>query len=121
MAPRIHTLVSRKAELDAMRQEAANALHSRRLVIEDVEVIRRYVDDLKGLLGSATMMDQKAFIKAFVKNISVSRDDLTINYTLPMPPLNADKETIGVLAFISNGEPFKINARTFEKTFALVY
>ena len=57
-------------------------------------------------------MEQKAFLKSFVKSINVSRSEITINYTLPMPPLNTDKETLGVLAFIQNGEPDLLKDRT---------
>ncbi len=70
--------------------------------------MRRYVEDLRYLLGSASVMEQKASLKSFVKRIDVSCSEVTIDYTLPIPPLNQDKETVGVLAFIQNGGPLWI-------------
>ena len=83
----------------------AAALRAKKLEIKDVPVMRHYVEDLRYLLGSATIMEQKAFLKSFVKGIDISNSEVTVNYTLPIPPLNADKETVGVLAFIQSGEP----------------
>jgi len=105
LSPRIHTLVAKKAELQIAREKATAALRAKKLEIEDVEVMRHYVEDLRYLLGSATIMEQKAFLKSFVKGIDISNSEVAVNYTLPIPPLNADKETVGVLAFIQNGEP----------------
>ena len=108
LAPRIESLVARKHELQNAQQEAKNTMQKKRLEIQDVEVMRHYVEDLRSLLGSASIMEQKAFLKSFVKSINVSRSEVKINYALPMPPLNTDKETLGVLAFIQSGEPWGI-------------
>ena len=41
----------------------------------------------------------------FVKRNDVGKSALTVNYTLPMPPLNKDKKTVGVIDFMRNGLP----------------
>jgi hypothetical protein len=104
LAPRIHALVTRRAELQSAKDEAMSTLQAKKIMIKDIEIMRHYVEDLRSLLSSATIMEQKTFLKSFVKGIDVSNSEVTLNYTLPMPPLNTDKETIGVLAFIHNGE-----------------
>ena len=63
-----------------------------------------YVADLKNVLASGSIVEQKTFLKSFVKSIDVSRSEVTVNYTHPMPPLNVDKETVGVLNFTWSGE-----------------
>ena len=40
-----------------------------------------------------------------VKRIDVAKSAPTVNYILPMPPLNADKETVRVLDFVRNCLP----------------
>ena len=59
------------------------------------------------LLGSTTVVERRAFLKSFVKEIQVGSDEMTIQYTLPMPPKQSDEEVIGVLPFIQRGRPYR--------------
>ena len=103
LAPRIRALVNKKAELQGARDEAIEALNGKQFDIGDIQVLRRYVQDLRALLGSASILEQKAFLKSFVKRIDVSSSEVTLDYTLPMPPIESDSETVPVLAFIQDG------------------
>lgn len=103
LAPRIRALVAKRAELRSAREQAKEALQAKQFDIEDMQVIRSYVEDLRAVLGSASILEQKAFLKSFVKRIDVSSSEITVNYTLPMPPIESDSETVPVLAFIQNG------------------
>ena len=63
-------------------------------------------------------MEQKRFLRYFVKSVDVSRSEATVRYTLPMPPLNLDKDTVGVLAFDRcRGEPMGSIDRTHKMVF----
>jgi len=44
-----------------------------------MQVMRGYVEDLRGLLGSGSILEQKAFLKSFVKRIDVSSSEVTID------------------------------------------
>ncbi len=61
LASRIHALVARKAELQSARDKVAAALQAKKLALEDVEVMRHYAEDLRSSLGSASIMEQRAF------------------------------------------------------------
>ena len=80
-------------------------------------------EDLKSVLGTASIMEQKRFLKSFVSSVDVSKSEVTVNYTLPMPPLNMYQDTVGVLALGRSGRPCmsKGRTKTFSETFALVY
>jgi len=54
-------------------------------------IIQEYINDLKSLLGSSPIVEQRAFLKSFVKEIQVNKEKVTINYTLPMPPKNLEE------------------------------
>ncbi|MFC2069023.1 hypothetical protein ACFLTP_08495 [Chloroflexota bacterium] len=95
----------RKNELLNAHAEVQSAVEEKKLVINDLETMRCYVADLKEVLGSASIMEQKAFLKSFVERIDVSNSQLTVNYTLPMPPSNTEIETMGVLDFERYGRP----------------
>ena len=103
LAPRIKALLIKKAELEGARDETIEALQTRQFRIEDIQLIRSYVEDLRALLGSASILEQKAFLRSFVKRIDVSNSEVKVDYTLPMPPIDSDTETVPVLAIIQNG------------------
>jgi site-specific DNA recombinase len=107
LAPRINSLTSKKAELQNVRQQAEHPLEDKELEIQDMQVMRHYINDLRSVLGSSSIVEQKVFLRSFVRTIDVSNCEVTVNYMLPMPPENEDKETIGVLAFMRNGRPYR--------------
>lgn len=102
LAPRISNLVVRKKELQVAIAEVKNEKYEP-LDSTDIDTLKVYVDGLREILGSAEVLQQKAFLKNFIKSIDVSRSDVTIQYTLPMPPRNEYTETIGVLGFKQSG------------------
>lgn|GEM_PF-5659653 len=49
---------------------------------------------MRALLGSASILEQKAFLKSFVKGIDVSNSEIIVNHTLPMPLIERDGEIV---------------------------
>ena len=94
-------------ELTAVRNHAELTLKSNVFEMPDIRVIQEYVGDLKSLLASSPIVEQREFLKSFVQDIKVEKDTITINYTLPMPPLNSDREVVAVLPFIQHGRPYR--------------
>ena len=107
LASRISCLVARRAELNNARLEAEHAMQEKRLEIDDIDIMRHYVEDLRSVLGTASIMEQKRFLRSFVSSVDVSKSEVTVNYTLPMPPLNMDRDTVGVLALGRSGRPYR--------------
>ncbi len=71
----------------------------------DINIVRSHVEDLKSVLGSASIIEKRAFLKSFVKDMQVGDGSITIHYWLPMPPKNESDERIEVLPFIKHGDP----------------
>ena len=107
LAPRIRKLQAKRDDLITTRNQIESTLQSNILATPDMHVIQEYVDDLKSLLVSSPIVEQRAFLKSFVDNIQVGSDEITINYFLPMPPANTIKEVVGVLPFVTNGRPYR--------------
>ena len=109
LAPRIKHLVSRKAEVQQVQNEVEIVMSQKKFDNRDLGLIRDYVINLKKLLDSASIMDQKSLLKSFVKGIDVSEKEITVNYTIPMPVFPSTNDMthdgIGVLAFESSGSP----------------
>ena len=87
------------------------AQHAWRLEIEEEEDLHGYVEDFRALLSSASITEQKACLRSFVKGIEVSNSEVTVSYSLPLTLHNTEKESIGVLAFVQNGGPFWTRTR----------
>ena len=96
-------------------------LSQRRVELADLEVVTRYVEDLRGLLTNSSLAERKAFIKSFVKEVRITDDEAILTYTIPLPPEGTLTEQAGVLSIVHYGGPFELKARTFSKTFAFVY
>ena len=44
-----------------------------------------YVQDLKAVLSKGSFMEQKAFLRSFIKRIEFEPGQVAIDYTIPMP------------------------------------
>jgi hypothetical protein len=69
----------------------------------DSQVVRDYVDDLRGLLERSSIIEQRCFLKSFVERIEVGDSEVNMYYTTPMPPSNLLEETVGVIPFAQRG------------------
>ncbi len=98
MAPRINILVSKKKEILRSKQEAE--IHEEdKLCIRDVEIMRTYANDLRNVLCSASLMEKKAVLRSFVRRIEVSGTEIDVEYVLPMPPHNVEREVLDIKGF----------------------
>ena len=62
-----------------------------------VKLPQSLVNDLKVVLGSASILERKAFLRSFVEEVQVGEDEVTIHYTIPMPPADNEEEKNAVL------------------------
>ena len=106
-------IVEHVAALD-VEGKAEEALRCHTIELADPEVVRAYVQDLKGLLEASGIVEQKAFLKSFVEGIEVGESEVTVKYTIPMIPEGPPAETVGVLPFIQNGSPSRIRTKLYQ-------
>ncbi len=77
----------------------------------DPKVIDAYVNDLKDLMDESSIMEQKAFLRSFVKAIEVGKADLRLLYTIPIAMAargSGVTEEVTVLPIIQNGSAGRI-------------
>ena len=84
--PRIQQLRHRQDQLQAARDEVQELVDERREKIQDISKVMKYVEDMRSLLMNSSLVERKAFIKSFVKEIVVSGREAVLRYTLPLPP-----------------------------------
>ncbi len=71
--------------------------------LADMEMVTRYVEDLRGLLSKGSLSEQKAFICSFVKEVRVTGKEVLIIYTMPLPSDGAIHGKSGVLSIVYDG------------------
>ena len=86
-------------------------LSQRRAVLDDVNTIAAYAQDMSEFLNESELTERRAFIETFVKEIVVMPGDALLRYTIPMPddsPIpgrNAEEMALNgsVLSTVKNG------------------
>ncbi len=111
--PRVREHKERRERLERAADEARSALSERREVLDDVETITAYAEEMSEFLANSELTESKAFIRSFVKEIDVAPGAATIRYTIPMPedgPMRggeAEEVALGgpVLSTVKSGGP----------------
>ena len=80
-----------RERLESLYELAAVAraiLSQRRTVLDDVNTIAAYAQDMSEFLKESEFTERSAFIETFVKEIVVMPGDALLRYTIPMPDDN---------------------------------
>lgn len=88
--------MSRKGEIEI-------EFSDHRFEVLDPRRMAEYTEDLQELLEEGDVCERKSFIKGFVKQISVRGDEVTLEYTPPLPGSNGKHEK--VLSIGGSGGP----------------
>ena len=83
---RIREHRERQEKLEIAAEEARALLSERRAVLDNVDTIASYAQDMSEFLMTSEITESRAFIKSFVKEIVVKPGKATVYYTLPTPP-----------------------------------
>ena len=103
----------RQERLEVSAQEARAILSQRRAVLDDVNTIAAYAQDMSEFLNESELTERRAFIETFVKEIVVMPGNALMRYTVPMPDdslipgRNAEEMALNgsVLSTVQNGGP----------------
>ena len=101
----------RQSRLEDAAADARAILSQRRAVLDDVNTIAAYAQDMSEFLKESELTERRAFIETFVKEIVVMPGDALLRYTIPMPddsPIpgrNAEEMALNgsVLSTVKNG------------------
>jgi predicted nuclease with TOPRIM domain len=97
LAPRIKEHRERESDLSKARLQLEAELLVKGPAYVNAEAIKSHATDLKAILADADLTMSKMFLKTFIKRIEVNGDDVTIQYTLPMPPQGKMVDRVSVL------------------------
>ena len=110
---RIREHRERQEKLEIAAEEARALLSERRAMLDNVDTIAAFAQDMSRFLTESPITESKAFIRSFVKEIAIRPDSATIRYTIPMPkdsPIggkDADEIALrtSVLSSVRSGTP----------------
>ena len=83
---RIREHRERQEKLEIAAEEARALLSERRAVLDNVDTIAAFAEDMSDFLMTSEITESRVFIKSFVKEIKVKPGKATVYYTLPTPP-----------------------------------
>jgi len=110
LAPRIKELRSRQEQLTNRKLEIEELMSERRIEMIDPGIISNYLDDLKNLLTNGELSERKVFIRSFVQEIIVYKDEVKLIYTMPLLPSESDSIGEEVLPSVRYGGPLCMKA-----------
>ena len=104
LAPRLKKLNDEIGDAKREKEYLELKLEQREYPQADEKTLKPYVKDLHKTLKKGRLFERKAFIRSFVKQITIDYPEATIEYTIP---LNAESENprTEVLASALNGSP----------------
>ena len=97
LSPRIREQRSREADLSKMRLQIEAEMLATGPTHVDAKIIKEHARDLKEILAETDLGKSKAFLRSFIKRVTIDGTQAKIQYTLPIPPDEKSKESISVL------------------------
>ena len=105
LAPRLKELRAEQRELREKTDEALDDINQAGHEPLDVVAMEKYVAELQGLLQSATFQESKAFLASFVRRVEFDKQQVRIEYTVPVALENGLTDTTEVRNVGKAGTP----------------
>jgi hypothetical protein len=105
LAPRIKDLKAQMDKLEEKRLDLMEAIRDVKGDLLETSVVTAYVNDLTALLSKGSIVEQKSFLRSFVKQIKVNLPQVVINYTMPLKAQKVEPLDREVLPFAYDGSP----------------
>ena len=106
LAPRIKELRMDQHELQECRNQLLSNIESKNPEALDAKIVMSYVKELEQLLVQASFLQQKSFLRSFVKRVEVKPETIILDYTIPLPikkNRTSSREVLDINRFGSGG------------------
>ena len=107
LLPRIQQLRERQKQLNAAKWELEAMLADRHFELADEKTVMGCVEELRTLLSESPLMERRAFVRSFVKEIRVAGDEVVVTYTMPILPNGLSGEGIVVPRIVQYGGRYR--------------
>jgi site-specific DNA recombinase len=103
LAPRIKELRAYQHELQQQRDSLISRIESDEPEKLDENEVMSYVNELEQVLGEKSFLQQKTFLRRFVKRVEINPKGFVMDYTIPVPVDNNRTSTREVLYINKDG------------------
>jgi len=103
LALRIKEQRQRQEKLQVDRINIENRMSDRRVELINLETMTEYITDMQAVLREGTLVERKAFIRSFVKDVQVNGNEAVLTYSMPELPEKVALEEAGVPRIIQRG------------------
>jgi site-specific DNA recombinase len=108
LAPRIKELRAYQHELQQQRDSLIARIESDEPEKLDENEVMSYVNELEQVLGEKSFLQQKTFLRRFVKRVEINPKGFVMDYTIPVPVDNNRTSTREVLYINKDGSAYRI-------------
>lgn len=105
LAPRIKALKIEIETLESKKNDITARARKPKDTNLDLSALKEYVGDLATLLKNGSILEQKSFLRSFIKRINVNLPQVEIEYQLPLIKGKATEGWGEVLAMEKTGSP----------------
>lgn len=100
LKPRLVELKTQHDKLLARQAELELLISKRKIELAEPEIVKEYVEELRRFLDGSDLLERRAFIKGFIKEVTVKGNEGLIKYALLLPPDNIKEENLKVLPIV---------------------
>ena len=112
LAPRLGELREKRNLLQRAKTEGEKTIAAGRVELVEQRIVLGYLKDLSGVLNGASVGEQRTFLRSFIQSVERYDSQVTIRYTLPLPPEKVLTDPLGVLDLVPSGGPKLTVGRT---------
>ena len=105
LAHRIRALKAQTDALQTRRSQTERCMTDDPCIAVDSREIKVWVQDLRALLSTGSIIERKSFLGSFIKKVTVNRRRVTIASTVPIHGTKMQSATREALPLIQNGSP----------------
>ena len=108
LAPRIKELRTSQHDLQGRRDSLIARIESDEPEKLDENEVMAYVNELEHVLGENSFLQQKTFLRRFVKRVEINPEGFVMDYTIPVPIDKNRTSTREVLYIKQDGSAYRI-------------
>ena len=114
LAPRLKELRARQREIEEKKDEILDEMNQSDGSRFDALEMNRYLEELRTVLQSASFLECKTFLGTFIRRIDFNKQEVGIEYTVPIPTGSGLTKTTEVLRIRGCGSPGR--TRTYDQS-----
>lgn len=106
VGPRLRELNAAREQLLSERKTLEQGMNQEAIPCPPKEEVKRYVEDLRKTLEKGSLMEQKGFLRSWIKRIDINHPNAEIEYTIPLAtPRGGNPVRREVLPIVQSGCP----------------